>query len=173
MANQRQRGNDIGPTGQTVSANIARVRKSQQVSLQELERRLIERGRRISLSGLSKIENNDRKVDVDDLMAIALALDVSPIALLLPEGAPDATATVSGGRGSLALLWQWAMGDRGLSDQDERRFQARSLPGWLTPNPDLDWYGDIDLGFALPDEADLTRHLRIEFSRRSPHEPRD
>ena len=47
MANtERVRGNDIGPTGITVGENISRVRKSQQISLQALEARLSEIGRK-------------------------------------------------------------------------------------------------------------------------------
>src|SRR3954454_23683106 len=42
-------------------------------------------GRPILASGLGKIESGERRVDVDDLVALAVALDVSPVRLLLPR----------------------------------------------------------------------------------------
>lgn len=131
MENLRQRGNEIGSTGKTVAQNIARVRKSQQISLKDLEDRLTARGRKISVSGLSKIENEDRRVEVDDLMAIALCLEVSPLGLLLPWGdEPDEMVDVTGGRGSSGIFWLWAFGDTPFN-ADARSFQARSFPWWV------------------------------------------
>lgn len=149
-----------------MAANISRIRKSRQISLKQLESHLAKLGRRISLSGLSKIENGDRKVDVDDLFAIALTLDVSPIALLLPQGAPDDAVDVSGGRASLALFWQWALAaDVGVSSDDLRSFQARSLPGWLSVESEIEWSGDgrITLGVAGPGTTDLVPRTTITF----------
>jgi transcriptional regulator with XRE-family HTH domain len=45
-----------------------------------------EAGRSISPSALSKIENGDRRVDVDDLTALAYALGITPYELLSPPG---------------------------------------------------------------------------------------
>ena len=53
----------------------------------ELSRQLAEMGRQIPPLGLRRIESEDRRVDVDDLVALALALGVSPITLLMPETA--------------------------------------------------------------------------------------
>lgn len=150
MANERVRGNDVGATGETVAANIARARKGQQISLQELESRLIELGRRISFSGLSKIERGERRVDVDDLMAIAVALDVSPLGLLLPvDQEPAATVDASGARGSLALFWMWALGEKTPFTRDDRAFAARSIPWWLEETGgDIEWHGQLNLSMA-------------------------
>ena len=38
----------------------------------------------MSVTTLSAIENGDRRADVDDLVAIAAALDISPAAMLMP-----------------------------------------------------------------------------------------
>ena len=110
------------------------------MSLQELENRLTELGRRITVSGLSRIENEDRRVEVDDLMAIALALNVSPLGLLLP-GRPDPEyeVEVTGAHGSVSLFWRWALTDFS-PDGDERGLAANSLPPWLT-----DVGGDVKL----------------------------
>jgi transcriptional regulator with XRE-family HTH domain len=150
MANERVRGNDVGPTGRTVGANIARVRKGQQMSLGALEARLAELGRRISLSGLSKIENGDRRVDVDDLMAIAIALDVTPNGLLLPTGEPGDIAEVTGARGSVGLFWQWAGAESTPFSRDKRAFVVRSLPYWMDdPAPSMTWYGSLTLSMGV------------------------
>lgn len=39
----------------------------------------------MSVSGISSMENGQRRVDVDDLVAFAAALDVSPVSLLMPH----------------------------------------------------------------------------------------
>lgn len=108
------------------------------MSLQDLESQLAAVGRRISFSGLSKVERGERRVEVDDLMAIALCLDVPPNTLLLPAGAVDDIVEVTGLRASLGLLWEWALAaDVGVSTDDTRSFQARSLPGWLEVTAEL------------------------------------
>lgn len=152
MVNERVRGNDLGPTGRTVGENIARVRRSQQMSLQQLEERLESMGRRISLSGLSKIERGERRVDADDLMVLAIALDVAPTSLLLPQGDPGDVVDVSGAHGSLGLFWQWATAEKTPFSRDDRSFRARSLPYWIQdPGPGVTWYGLLQLKMAVGD----------------------
>lgn len=80
-----ERKNPLSATGRTVQANVRRLREAENLSYAELSRRLEAIGRRISELGLRRIEGGDRRVDADDLMALAVALDVSPIALLMPE----------------------------------------------------------------------------------------
>lgn len=170
MANtERVRGNDIGPTGITVGENISRVRKSQQISLQALEARLSEIGRKISLSGLSKIENGDRRVDTDDLMAIAIALDVTPLGLLLPIDEPGAVVDVTGARGSVGAFWGWAMGDGPHFTRDGRAFMARSFPWWLDQDGSIDWYGELELVLGVDGEEPKTVR-RITYAAQTPEE---
>lgn len=161
MENDRQRGHEIEATGKTVGENVARIRKTQRLSLKDLEERMGRHGRRISFSGLSKIEKGSRKVDTDDLMTLALALDVSPVALLLPEGDPDAKVEVTGGHGSLAAFWQWAFGESPLIDPDWRSFQARSLPRWLEVQPEIDWHGRLELFFGVTGEDEARQSIHI------------
>ena len=154
MENDRQRGNDIAATGRTVGANVGRIRRSRGLSLQVLSEQLATAGRKISVSGLSKVENGTRKVDVDDLMAIAVCLDTPPSTLLLPLGAPDDIVEVTGLRASLALLWEWMNGSGvGVSTDDERDFQARALPGWLFVDSELQGADgtQLVLGVMRPD----------------------
>jgi transcriptional regulator with XRE-family HTH domain len=80
---------ELGKTGRTVAARVRRIRERNGLNLQELSDRLAEVGRPILPSGLSKIETGSRRVDVDDLTALADALATIPNDLLYePEQAP-------------------------------------------------------------------------------------
>ncbi|WP_210417106.1 hypothetical protein [Citricoccus sp. SGAir0253] len=86
----------------------------------QLSEKLAEIGRPIPPLGLRRIEDGERRVDVDDLMALAVALDVNPVALLLPSedrGVPvEAT-----GVGSIGFkeLWRWSDGVKALRDSTD------------------------------------------------------
>ena len=58
--------------------------------------------------GLRRIEDGDRR-DVDDLMALVGALDVSPITLLMPETAKENDLVEMTGRlpQSAENVWDW------------------------------------------------------------------
>ena len=84
----RQQRVPLGPVGGYVIRNLSRFRG--RLTYRELSERLSQLGRPIPTLGLSRIERGERRVDVDDLMALAIALGVNPIALLIPEDAgPD------------------------------------------------------------------------------------
>jgi len=80
-----QKKNPLGSTGETVRINVRRLREAQRLGYAEMARRLKSIGRTIPELGLRRIEEGNRRVDVDDLMALAVVLDVAPIALLMPE----------------------------------------------------------------------------------------
>ncbi|TPF79344.1 helix-turn-helix transcriptional regulator [Bifidobacterium sp. UTCIF-24] len=104
--------NQIDATGKQVAANVARLRGGMQYK--ELAEKLTELGRPITPMGLKRIESGERKVDVDDLMALAVAFDVSPLTLLLPEGGSrDVPAMATGCDHELGsnVLWLWACGE--------------------------------------------------------------
>jgi transcriptional regulator with XRE-family HTH domain len=78
-----------GDAGHAVAANIRRIRELVGMTLQDVSDRLTELGRPIARSGLSKIESGHRRVDVDDLVAIANALGVTADRLLrTADGTP-------------------------------------------------------------------------------------
>ena len=119
-----------GATGARTMKNLRRLRG--EMTYAELSRRLEALGRPIPPLGLRRIEAGERRVDVDDLMALALVLRVSPLALLLPHGEQsDSSSELGNGEVRNDELWQWAIGERPLDDHDSRRFQAASLPPWL------------------------------------------
>lgn len=105
---REKRANDLGPTGKRVAANVARLRGSQP-STYELSRLLGEMGRPVSASGITKVEAGQRRVDADDLVALALALDVTPNDLLLPpEGDVEAVLLAPTKRVTNRDAWHWA-----------------------------------------------------------------
>lgn len=71
-----------GAVGKAVAHNIRQLRDNSQLSLQDLSDRLTFLGRPILPSGINKIEQGSRRVDVDDLVALAHALGTAPDVLL-------------------------------------------------------------------------------------------
>jgi hypothetical protein len=78
---------ELGPIGLAVARNVRRFRGD--TSYAELSRKLAERGRPIPPLGLRHLEAGTRQVSVDELVALAMALDVAPLTLLLPDPDPQ------------------------------------------------------------------------------------
>lgn len=76
----------IGPVGRQVIANIERLRKDRHLSLAALSERLAEAGRPIGDTILHRQSQGKRRVDTDDLVALAAVLGTTPAALLAPPG---------------------------------------------------------------------------------------
>jgi transcriptional regulator with XRE-family HTH domain len=72
----------IGPIGRRVGANVATARHARGLTFAALAARMATRGRPIPPDGLSHIEAGKRRVDMDDLVALALSLGVSVEALV-------------------------------------------------------------------------------------------
>lgn len=104
---------DKGAVSQRVAANMKKLREQHGggMTLEVLARRMAAAGRPILKSGLSKVEQGDRRVDVDDLVAIAIALGVNPSRLLLPDVAGDEPVRLTDTVQAPAwAVWQWADG---------------------------------------------------------------
>lgn len=143
----------MGPTAERVAANLRELRKARGLDLAGLSARMGDLGQPIGISGLSKIELGQRRVDVDDLMALAVALDVGPARMLLP-----ATATPNGevrltptSVATEDTAWKWATGDECL--------------------PVDQWRGTRSAGAHL-DHLDLDRVQRFE-DENGPHREYD
>ncbi|MET9973871.1 helix-turn-helix domain-containing protein [Streptomyces microflavus] len=128
---------ELGPTGRAVAANVKRLREGRRLTLRALSALMREHGRPLSADALNKIENGAsteprpiRRVDADDLMALAVVLGVHPSALLLPPTARDwtraqqpkpETVTITGaGDVPARAAWEWAHGMRPLTSDPER-----------------------------------------------------
>jgi hypothetical protein len=138
---------DLGPIGVAVAANIEGLRESRNLSYAELSRRLDERGRPIAPLGLTRIRDHQRRVDVDDLVALALALDVSPATLLLPDasvvGTSGSTPVTEGGDDyPREQIWSWLIAEApldappslGLPSRSVVRFRLAAVPDGVGPH---------------------------------------
>lgn len=147
-----RRTNEIDATGLVVAANVRRLRSELQLTTGQLAALLEAAGRPIIANAITKIEQGRRRVSVDDLMSLAIALNVTPNALLLPHALKDrsrptgAQDAVSG-----AALWSWACGYRPLpptasvgsaestrdSEQRDDWFERQSAPHAEAPEQAL------------------------------------
>ncbi|MET7983006.1 helix-turn-helix transcriptional regulator [Streptomyces sp. NPDC005281] len=133
-----EKKNPLGPTGERLRLNIARLREARGMTKKDLSERVAELGRVIPPLGISRVEAGTRRIDADDLVALALALRVSVNALLLPtvgDGSEEVELTE---RVALSATdaWQWADGDKPASkaEVDEHgdllRYRLDSRPPW-------------------------------------------
>jgi transcriptional regulator with XRE-family HTH domain len=117
---------ELGATGRTVAENIKRARGIRSFNYTDLSRRLGELGRPIPALAIRRIEEGARRVDVDDLLAIAVALEVSPVVLLSPDvGAADVEVEATGvGQTEARRLWDWFRSENPLKGEG-------ALKDWL------------------------------------------
>lgn len=102
----KKRGNAKGATSDVVAAKVREIRQERQLDLAALSERLTDLGWPIPVAALSRLENGNRRVDVDDLFALANALDVSPIVLLGDSDAdPLGTALPENALSPEVLAW--------------------------------------------------------------------
>lgn len=135
---------EIDETGRTVATNITVRRARARLSVAELAERVRAHGRALTRQALSEIEAGRRRVDVDDLIALAMALNTSPATLLMPEApAPDESVGLIGPfRTHASVIWRWltAAGDlevgtgsvEDLGDHADRDawFARDAAPAW-------------------------------------------
>lgn len=97
------------PTGQAVAENVRRIREKLGWSTYELSRKLRKAGRPIAPSALAKLERKERRVDVGDLLALAVVLNASPQSLLLPPRDDSAETIEITGAGAVPAdaAWVW------------------------------------------------------------------
>ena len=152
------------------------------MSQQQLAARLGELGRPMQASAVAKVETGDRRVDVDDLVAFAIALNVAPARLLVPDVTEDAEVQPVA---SLTVpawsLWQWASGQHALAQEDDDQRDAdvreRELafaderPTWRRlkdQHPlaaavrDLSWATDRALGEAASDATGTVKITAVD-----------
>ncbi|MFD0630548.1 helix-turn-helix transcriptional regulator [Catenulispora yoronensis] len=112
-----EKKNPLGPIGERVQWNVERLRTARKLTKADLSARTKEAGRLIPPLGISRIEAGTRRVDADDLVVLALALNVSPSALLLPPSAgPEQINLTPTYQVSSDTAWLWAVGRRTAMD---------------------------------------------------------
>jgi transcriptional regulator with XRE-family HTH domain len=128
---------EVGATGEAVARNVKRLREAANLTYTEVSKALAGVDRPMSPLAVRRIEEMERRVDVDDLLALAIVLGVTPISLLYPgakEGAESVTATGLKSTVSAEHLWEWMRAEIPLvanGDEMERyAFLGAAMPEW-------------------------------------------
>ncbi|WP_181811169.1 helix-turn-helix domain-containing protein [Streptomyces ipomoeae] len=134
-----RRAIETGPTGKTVGKNLARLRQQRGITTRQLSAQLAHAGRLIPASGITRMEQGERQVTADDLVALAIVLNTSPISLLLPAEWGDVPVQLTSERQLMArTAWRWI---RGLSPASDYGV----APSEIVAGPDDDeWEDDFD-----------------------------
>ncbi|MFF7982322.1 helix-turn-helix domain-containing protein [Streptomyces sp. NPDC007901] len=144
----------LGSVGQRVAKEVARLRG--RTTVRELSARLAKLGRPILPSGITKIEQGSRRVDADDLVALAVALKVTPTRLLL---GPPPTGVDEPDDPAHDEIWEWHPWTDSAGNDRAPIPVIRLLPELaLEPWDAWTWAtGDIPLGdiWKLVDEEQL------------------
>lgn len=107
---------------------IRAQRGHQGLTAQQLADRVAEVGGKLTRQAISKIENGDRGVSLDELLVLARALRVPPILLLFPVGKRETVEALPDMVTSTADAMHWFTGERpGPSAKDWERFAAPIL----------------------------------------------
>lgn len=127
--------NPLGATGKAVAANIEHLRKEAGMTFVGLSEELARFDRSIPPLGLRKIVAETRRVDADDLMALAVVFNVSPASLLMPNlatVAKDDLVHITGWRKPItaSVVWRWLMAARPLAWGAGGTYVDRALPPW-------------------------------------------
>jgi transcriptional regulator with XRE-family HTH domain len=125
----------------TLGDNIGRIRRLRGMTVRDLSARLKELGLKLSASGISEIENAVRKVSVDELLTIAIALNTSIIDLLAP--ADGSSLTVAEGVRPLdpRRIEEWLQGETSWPSVLYEWLYEHGAGGWPPPNELLDRFG--------------------------------
>ncbi len=128
-----------GATAKTVAENIAYLRG--QVSYTELSERLATAGWPLTPATLRQMESCERAVTVDDLVALAVALNVSPATLLMPgvrRAGRDDPVAITGPdpadpthRFPARKVWEWLSAQFFVGELDLLSFGSRAWPRWI------------------------------------------
>lgn len=126
-----RRAIEIGAAGRRVAENLARLRELRHLNYTDLSAQLRRLGRPLSAETLGKVERQERRIDADDLVALAVALDTTPNRLLLPGEADSEQETELTPEVAVPALdaWLWALGES-------------ELPRWAAPPERQDLVSD-------------------------------
>jgi transcriptional regulator with XRE-family HTH domain len=144
-SDRKEAKNPLGPAGARVAYNVRRLRQQQGLTFKDLSGRLEQLGRPIPVLGLSRLERGERRVDADDLVALAVALGCSPNTLLLPEIELSGLISIedpltSKHRARVEDMWAWAtgevpLGERAASANDDEAARRAEVEFLLVNRP--------------------------------------
>jgi transcriptional regulator with XRE-family HTH domain len=174
----------LGATGEQVRANVRRLRERLGLSQAQLARQTSGTSRPLASTAINEIENGARRVDVDDLVSLAVALGVNPNALLMPDRVGDEFDIEVSGAGVVnsSRAWRWARGHAPIDDygvetgsDDEQsaaranfrmRIEPRALPPRLAVTTERrQWINDQTVQLALELRSATSRADSDEIER--------
>lgn len=132
-SSEKKRGNEKGVTTATVARQVRKRRQELGMDLSRLSEELSKANWPIPIAALSRLENGYRRIDVDDLMALAVALSTTPNELLISEGDPEfgvATGAPDWLREDEARMW--LAGTLPLDREMMRRYWATRIGEYMT-----------------------------------------
>jgi transcriptional regulator with XRE-family HTH domain len=121
-------GTDAG-SGAVVARRLRALRSDKRVSVRQLSALLGDLGHPLLASGVTKIEKGQRRVSVDDLVALALALEVKPIELLID---PDAAEVALTPTTKVSVPWARAWFGEQVVEHRVVPEVARTIGGWTS-----------------------------------------
>ncbi|MEV6614255.1 helix-turn-helix domain-containing protein [Streptomyces sp. NPDC051051] len=161
----------IGESGAHFAGAVVEHRQRRGWDQAHLAGRITDAGRAMSTSVLGKIESGARRVDVDDLAAIAAALDVAPQQLLpgadTPASDPSGAATRPGPVQARVLEDIAALGD--LETLDTTAPTLAAIAVRLAAEVDA----PASLGNSLQGLSKELRQVLADLRSLSPEEPDD
>ncbi|MFE6623251.1 helix-turn-helix domain-containing protein [Streptomyces sp. NPDC057740] len=122
-----------GPVGDQVAENLARFRSASRKTTSDLAEHVSQLGVPMTASTVTKIETQQRRVTVDELVAFAAALNVSPVTLMLPASDEGRVPLADGLTANWYNAWTWMHGVAPLVDPSAKTFRPVSLQ-WLAIN---------------------------------------
>jgi transcriptional regulator with XRE-family HTH domain len=142
---------DVGPVGENLIKAVVQLREARNMTYKKLSEALAELGRPIAPLGLSRLEHAERRVDVDELVALAVVFGVNPNALLFDRrvGRDDVVDLTPAFQQRGGIVWEWA---------DGRMYMPRKL---------VEYPERIELDQARV--ADFVTNARPNVARRRDH----
>lgn len=115
---------ELKSTGLVVADKVRRIRSNKMFSYADLHHRLEELDHHLPILALRRIESGARRVDVDDLTALAAALETSVTALLTPDDSVVITPISTGVPKSIDVeeFRAWITGTIDLTDDQRRQY---------------------------------------------------
>lgn len=136
--------------------NVLDLRKRRGLTVRDLSEALGALGYPMLPSAITKIERQERRVNVNDLVALALALNTTPNRLLLSVDGSDVALTPKV-HASQSEAWKWADGINALDDAVELTHSGEK--------PVLDVHGDFRRNSRPPEEHERNQHTAARAAR--------
>lgn len=134
MAEMKRRHSGTGPVGDQLADNVADLRRQRRMTTTQLAQAVSDLGVPMTASTVTKIETQGRRVFVDELVALAIALNVSPVTLMLPGRNPRNPVGVTPTKSMpWRRAWRWMHASAPLPDSEEED-EFGEFVNWLALN---------------------------------------